>query len=193
MSGATLRRSAGVSMSRSVRRRDREAPDASGMTRSSRPRSAPAGGVPGGEQARGDRDGRLRDAGPSAAGGPDRVVEDDGVDPAASSAASIAASDRRDERRHVAADDEDGRAGRLARPGSRPASGPSKATRSWIDADRRGQDRRAVRRATTTRTSSHNGRTASIGVVEQRPAVDRLGQLVATEPARSAAGEDDRP
>ena len=80
---------------------------------------------------------------------------------------------------------------RRREPGARPASGPSKAT---------GRGRRGTSAGTagvasgaaTTRISVANGPDGVDGVVEQRPAVDGLGELVAPEPARPAAGEDDR-
>ena len=103
--------------------------------------------------------------------------------------------DGRDERRHVAADDDHAfEAGSSARqPGRR---------------DRRADPRRRRRRGRCARRSGHRWpdvrcrdhrrcpvrrrATASMHAVEHRSAVDGLGELVAPEPRRPAAGEDDR-
>ena len=81
------------------------------------------------------------------------------------------------------------RARREARPRRRPAGlrrRPGRG-RCATSAGRSGP-RRARRRRGSRRRERPDG---VDGVAEQRPAVDRLGQLVAPEPARSAAGEDD--
>ncbi len=76
-----------------------------------------------------------------------------------------------------------------ASPACAPASGPSKATGSWIRRTSSGTAGVAPG-APTTMISVRDGPDGVDGVAEERPAVDGFGQLVAPEPARSAAGED---
>ena len=126
-----------------------------------------------------------------AAAGPAVVLEDDGVD------AGVERRDHRpstadDERRHVAADDEDDRLARRpeAGAGSRRV-GPRRRPGRGRPGRRSGTAGRRARRGDHD-DLGRDGPDGVDGVVEQRPAVDRFGQLVAAEPARPAAGEDRR-
>ena len=71
-----------------------------------------------------------------------------------------------------------------------PASGPSNAASSWTRRTPSGRGGTTSGGATTITSVATVGHGFD-GVVEQRPAVDRLGELVAAEPRRATAGEDD--
>ena len=187
-------RSASVSMSRSVvavrveSRASRLRDDRRRQRSAQRPEAALAPG----EQRGRRRQARLATEGhrqrPAAA----VVLEDDARSRPTRRAARPSTARTGDrQRRHVAADDED-----------RSASARRRAPRAARRADlrtrpRRGPASRPAGRAglapgaATTMISVAIGRTASIAWCEQRSTVERLGELVAAEPARPAAGQDD--
>ena len=74
-------------------------------------------------------------------------------------------------------------------PRARRRAGPRTATGSWTTRTSSGHVRGRVRGADHD-DLGRDGPDGVDGVAEQRPAVDRLGELVAPEPARPAAGED---
>ena len=76
-------------------------------------------------------------------------------------------------------------------PASSPASGPSNATASWTSITSVGQGRARAGRGDDDDLGRDRPDRVD-GVLEQRATVDRLGELVAAEPARPAAGQDDR-
>ena len=135
----------------------------------------------------------VRAAGPSAAAGPDRRAASTTAStrPCASSAASIAASTAPTSVGMSPPTTRTSGARGLEKPGQQAGQRALEGDRVVDEPRRPAAGSARSPGAATTRISSTSGRTASMACLEQRPAVDRLGQLVAAEPARPAAGEDE--
>ena len=181
-------RSAVVSMSRRVRPSGSRAATCLRDDLVAAPRSAPGGDARRSEEPGRGGERRLAPDDDRERTGTTVVLEDDGID-----AIERATIDSTTAPTSVGMSPPTTRTilARGARPAATPASGPSKATGSWIDARHRAGTRRHG-----VRCGDHDGsRPASGGDAhrwrgEERPAVDRLGELVAPEAARSAARED---